>query len=155
MGKLNLNQWAAAAEIIGTTAIIISLLFVAYSINQNTAVTQAGNDNFIYELQYARIRDVVSSPGMASIYVKSRRNEELSEVEHERLYWDRLQELGTWEIAYKRHRDGLFSSTQWDGWNNFYIRDFSNRFSAESWEEIRDWYSEDFKSHIDAIYANK
>jgi hypothetical protein len=66
MRKLNLTEWAAVSEIIGTVAIVISLLFVAYSVNQNTAVMQASNDDFIYELQYARTRDIVSSPGMAS-----------------------------------------------------------------------------------------
>ncbi len=72
MSELNLIEWAAVSEIIGTAAIIISLVFVAYSVNQNTAAMQAGNDDFIYELQYARARDIVSSPGMASIYVKNR-----------------------------------------------------------------------------------
>ena len=61
MSKLKLTEWAAVSEIIGTVAVVISLLFLAFSVNRNTVVMQASNDNFVYELQFARVRDIVSS----------------------------------------------------------------------------------------------
>jgi hypothetical protein len=155
MRKLNLTEWAAAAEIFGTVAIIVSLIFVAYSVNQNTAAMQASNDNFLYELQFARGRDIVSSPGMATLYAKLRRNEELSEEEYERFYWDKLQDLSSWELAFNRHRDGLFSTTQWDGWDNYFETTFVGQFPKESWTEVREWYADDFAGHVDAAYARK
>ena len=155
MKKLNLTEWAAAAEIIGTMAVVISLLFVILSINRNTAVMQANNDNFIYELQFARVRDIVSSPGMASIYMKHNRGEELSEEEQERFFWDKIQELGTWEITFNRHRDGLFSNELWNGWNNYFEVSLTKQFPADSWAKVRDFYAEDFKNHVDAVYARK
>ena len=155
MSKLSLNQWAAVSEIIGTAAVVISLIFVAFSINHNTAVMQATNDNFVYELQYARVRDIVSSPGMAAIYVKLDKHEELTAEEQKRFYWDKLQEIGTWEIAFNRHRDGMFSHEQWEGWNNFYIASLTNQFSVEYWTEVREWYADDFRVHVDSIYAQK
>jgi hypothetical protein len=132
MRKLGLSEWASLAEIVATVAVVISLLFVVISLERNTATMQAINDNFIYELQYARTRDIVSSPGMASIYVKHRNGEELSAEEQERFFWDKMQELSTWELAFNRHRDGLFST---------------------EWEEVRDFYLEDFQNHVDAVYA--
>ena len=155
MSELNLIEWAAVSEIIGTAAIIISLVFVAYSVNQNTVVLQASNDNFLYEIQFARVRDIVSSPGMASIYAKRRRNEQLSPEEQERFHWDKLQELGGWELAFNRHRDGVFSTVLWAGWDNYFDVSLTNEFPAESWAEVRDIFAEDFQSHVDAVYANK
>jgi hypothetical protein len=155
MRKLNLTEWAAVSEIIGTVAIITSLIFVAYSVNQNTVVMQASNDDFIYELQYARTRDIVSSPGMASIYVKHRQGEELTAEEQERLYWDKMQELSTWEIAFNRHRDGLFSTQTWEGWDNYFEVALTSRLSEESWVEARHFYAEDFQSHVNAVYASR
>ena len=153
MKKLRLTEWAAAAEIIGTIAVVISLLFVATSINRNTAVMQASNDNFVYELQYARIREIVGSPEMAAIYVKFNQQEELTAVEEERFYWDTLQELGTWEIAFNRHRDGMFSSEQWEAWDRYLSSVLPNRLSVESWTEIKEWYADDFRGHVDSVYA--
>jgi len=155
MRKLNLIEWAAVSEIIGTAAIVISLVFVAYSVNQNTVVLQAANDNFLYETQFARARDIVSSPGMASIYAKRRRNEELSAEQQERFYWDKLQELGGWELAFNRHRDGVFSTVLWEGWDKYFDASFTNEFPAESWAEVRHFYAEDFKGHVDAVYTKK
>jgi hypothetical protein len=155
MSKLRLTEWAAVSEIIGTVAVVISLIFLAFSVNKNTAVMQASNDNFVYELQFARVRDIVSSPGMASIYVKLNQNKELSAEEQERFYWDKVQELGTWEVTFIRYRDGVFSTEQWEGWNNYFIASLTNQFSAESWAEVRKWYANDFRSHVDAVYASK
>ena len=155
MNKFSLTEWAALSEIIGTVAVVISLLFVVFSINHNTAVMQTTNDNFVYELQYARVRDIVGSPGMASIYVKLDQNEELTAEEQKRFYWDKIQEVGTWEIAFNRYRDGMFSSELWEGWNNYYIASLTNQFSVESWTKVRDWYAVDFRSHVDSVYARK
>jgi hypothetical protein len=155
MKKLKLTEWAAIAEIIGTIAVVVSLLFVVISINHNTKVMQASNDNFIYELQFARTRDIVASPGMALIYTKVNRKMELSEEEQERFYWDKMQELSTWELAFNRHRDGLFSTEQWIGWNNYFEVAFISQFPATSWIEVRDFYRGDFQKHVDAVYSAK
>jgi len=153
--KLSLSDWGSVAEIVATVAVVISLIFVVISLERNTAVMQASNDNFIYELQYGRVRDIVSSPGMASIYVKHRNGEDLSAEEKERFYWDKMQELSTWELAFNRHRDGLFSTKLWEGWNEYFIVSFKPQFSADAWAKVRDFYAEDFQSHVDAVYAEQ
>ena len=153
MRNLSLSDWASLAEIVATVAVVISLIFVVISLERNTAVMQASNDNFIYELQFARTRDIVSSSGMASIYVRHRNGEELSAEEQERFYWDKMQELSTWELAFNRHRDGLFSTQLWEGWDEYFKVSFTDQFSSDSWAEVRAFYAEDFQSHIDAVYA--
>ena len=155
MRKLSLSDWASLAEISATVAVVVSLILVVVSLERNTAVTQASNDNFIYELQFARTRDIVSSPEMASIYVKQRSGQELSAEEQERFYWDKMQELSTWELAFNRHRDGLFSTQQWESWDVYFKVSFPDQFSADSWAEVRDFYAEDFRNHLDAVYAEK
>jgi len=153
MRKLSLSDCASLAEIVASVAVVVSLIFVVISLERNTAVMQASNDNFIYELQYARTRDIVSSPGMASIYVKHRNGEDLSAEEKERFLWDKLQELSTWELAFNRHRDGLFSTQLWEGWNKYFKVSFIPQFPADRWVEVRDYYAADFQSHVDAAYA--
>ena len=155
MADLTLTEWAAIAEIIGMAGVIISLLFVAYSINRNTKEVQTTNDNFIYELQFARTRNIVSSPELAAIYVKVRENKELTEEEKERFFWDKMQELSAWEAAFNRFRSGLLPKKEWEGWNSYYVVAFTVQFPEESWVDVRDWYSADFQSHVDAVYAAK
>lgn len=155
MKNLSLKKWAAIAEIIAAVAVIISLVFVVQSINQNTAAVQSTNDNFIYELQYARTREIVSSPEMAEIYLKIRRGEELTDIEQERFYWDKIQELSLWELGFNRNRDGLYDTELWESWNLYYETEFISQFPRERWEESRNFYMKDFQDHVDAAYAKK
>ena len=114
MRKLDLNQWAAISEIVASVGVILSILFLAYSINVNTVVTQSANDNFLYELQFARVREIVGNSDLAAIYTKLGQDKELSDVEQTQLLWDNLQQLGTWELAFVRHRDGVYADDRWE-----------------------------------------
>ncbi len=154
MRKLGLTEWAAVAEIIGTVAVVVSLLIVAYNLSRNTAAMQASNDNFLYELQFAKGRVITGSPGMATVYAKRRRGEELSADEYERFYWDKMYDLSSWELAFNRHRDGLFSTVQWGGWNNYFVETFVTQFPEESWLEVQHWYAPDFVDHVTAAYVS-
>lgn len=49
MKKMTLSQWAQVAEIGGTLAVVISLLTVVWSINQNTAAMSARGVDDIYD----------------------------------------------------------------------------------------------------------
>jgi hypothetical protein len=48
MKKLSLSEWAAVGELVGTLAVFVSLIFVIYSINQNTAAIQGSTENLIF-----------------------------------------------------------------------------------------------------------
>ncbi len=155
MRKRDLVKWAAISDILETVAVVVSLLFVAYSINRNSAVMQSVTDNFIYQLQDERVRDIVSDPELASIIVKLRRNEEISEVEMERIRWQNLRELNQWELAFVRYNEGLYSPEQWNNWDGYYDLGFTAVFPEESWADVKEWYRDDFVKHVDAVYANK
>ena len=156
MRKLTLMEWAAVAEIIATVAVIISLVFVAQSINHNSAIMQSNNDSFLYELQHARIREFFTMPGTASIYMKRRHGEELTAEEREIYFWDKALELSIWEIAFSRFRDGQFSNKQWQSWNAYFSQAFTTEmYSQQSWQEVRNYFPEDFRAHVDGVYAGK
>ena len=93
MSKFNLKDWAAISEIVASIGVIVSILFLAYSIRDNTVATQSENDNFIYELQFARIREISGNPSLATLYTKLGNGEGLTEIEETQLQWDNLQQL--------------------------------------------------------------
>jgi len=155
MKRIDLTGWAAIAEIVGTVAVVVSLLFVAHSVDRNTSVMQSVNDNFIYQLQDERVRDIVNNSELASIIVKFRRNEDISEVELERILWQKYRELNMWELAFVRHADGLYSTKQWHIWNRYFDVGFTTDFPEDRWTEVKEWYRDDFIKHVDAVYANK
>jgi hypothetical protein len=151
---LDLTSWAAIAEIVGTLAVVASLLFVGISLNRNNAVLKATNDNFLYQLQDGRIADTLKDPELASILVKQSNKEELSDVEIQRLIKHQIRKRNLWELAFDRHNEGMLSSEKWDGWNRMFAAGISENFPQEWWSEVRQRYGENFARHVDAMYSN-
>jgi hypothetical protein len=81
MKKPDLTSWSAIAEIGGMVAVVISLIFVMYSINQYTAALQANNENFLYQVAINGAREVARNPNLASIIFRFRRGEDLTDIE--------------------------------------------------------------------------
>lgn len=153
MKRLELTEWSAIAEIVGTTAVVISLLFVGYSINRNTKELQAANENFLYEVQETRRGDEASNPQLAALVVKAQSGGELSPGEQRQYFSHIIRGLNVWELAYERFKDGLLSADTWPTWDRMYADQARRDFPKEWWEEARLWYGDDFAAHVDAAYA--
>lgn len=80
--KLKLSDWASIAEIIGTVAVVFSLLLVARSVDQNTRVVESVEASKIWEAW----RDVVVLPviaggELADVHAKVSNSQALSDSE--------------------------------------------------------------------------
>jgi len=152
MRKLNLTEWAALGEVIGTVAIVISLLFVAFTIKQNTEALQGANENVIFE-RHAELASVfITEPSMAAIMVKMRgQNPQLSEVQA--IQWEKYQLnlLDIWALARERYQQGLLSEYQWNTWDDYFTELFTSgaeRISKVQWEELRYGFGGRFWLHV-------
>jgi hypothetical protein len=155
MNEFDLTGWAAIAEIVGTVAVVVSLLLVANSVNRNIAVLQAGNDNYIYQIQDGRNADIVRDQELASIYVKVGKGEQLSDVEKQRFMKHQFREINIWEISFDRHKEGFFPTPKWHNWDRMFSADMLEFFPEEWWAEVRIRWGDDFAKHVDAVYAKK
>ena len=158
MTKLALRDWASVAEIVGTIAVVVSLLFVAYSVNHNTAVLQSLNDNLLYEYDAQAISDVVTDPSMAAILVKLDNSEQLTSIERERFEQFMSRYLNMWELAHDRYVDGLFPEGKWLGWNATLaniVTQGPRRLPMEAWNEVKMQFGPEFVSVVDKSYAEE
>ena len=155
MARIDVKLAAAIAEVVASIAVVISLLFVVYSVDQNTDALQAANDNVIYELQSQRVRDVSNSDELASIILKYRAGEELSPTEELRYRLWTVLELQMWELAYIRFKKGLLPAEQWNAWNDGWAVSMPLNFPEEWWVQDRYQYNVDFAAHVDAVYSKR
>jgi hypothetical protein len=157
MKKLGLADWADVSEIVGTLAVVVSLVFVVYSINRNTAVMQVTNENFLYELTDSSLESVVNDSELAAIYVKMSRNAELSDDEEVRANLQFIRYMNRWNLAFDRYQDGMFASDKWNAWNENYESnvDVDSQWFQEWWAENRAGYGMEFSTHIDSIISGK
>ena len=118
MKKLSLTEWAAAGEIVGTIAVVISLLFVGYSINRNTDATQASSENILFERHTDLANHFMTDPSLAELMVK-RRNGNADLTGAETIRWEKyeLNMLDIWALAHSRYQRELLSDDQWVTWH--------------------------------------
>ena len=159
MKKLTLTEWAAAGEVVSTIAVVVSLLFVAHSINRNTAATQASSENILFERHTDLANQFMLDPTLAELMVKQRHGaEELTEAETIRWEKYELNMLDIWALAHSRHQRGLLSEDQWVTWDRYFTHMFSNEAEAITrarWEELRYGFESGFWGHVDRALFEK
>jgi hypothetical protein len=149
-----LTEWAAAGEIVGTVAVVISLLFVAYSINRNTDATQASSENILFERHTELANQFMLDPTLAELMVK-RRNGDPDMTEVEVIRWEKyeLNMLDIWALAHSRYKRELLSEDQWETWDRYFTHMFSKEseaISKERWEELQYGFETKYWEHVGA-----
>jgi len=152
MRRLTLTEWAAIGEIIGTAAVVISLVFVMYSLNQNTAAIHGSTENIIFERHTDLANQFMLDPSLAAILVKMRNPKpQLSDVEAVRWEKYQLNLLDIWALAYNRHQRDLLSDSQWIAWNRYFSTVFSEggeKLTKPRWQELEYGFDAEFWSHV-------
>ena len=153
MNTLDLSSWAALAEIIATVAVVVSLLFVAYSIKRNTAEMETSNSNFLYQLDAEIAGDLSRDVRLATIFLKVEHNETLTDVE--KFQYVMLQEryLGLLEIAWTQYKSESLSVIDWRDWDQYLSSFVTDGLPKEWWIEIRLKYKPEFAEHVDSKYV--
>ena len=152
MRKFTLQDWAAIAEVIGTVAIVVSLVFVVHGLNQNTKTLQISNLNEIYNRTDSTNGDIAASPELASLYVEKVFGVKGLRVEEAQFAVTMRRELNQWEQFYLWHRDGVIDDADWEVWDAYFAEYLSGNFPKEWWNGIKKYYYSDFSSHVDHIY---
>lgn len=70
MNKSRLADWANIAEIIGTLAFVVSLIFVGMQISQNTAATRASASQAVHSSFADWYQSVQGEPELLSLSTK-------------------------------------------------------------------------------------
>jgi hypothetical protein len=153
--KLTLTDWAAAGEIVGTIAVVISLLFVGYSINRNTEAIQASSENILFERHTDLANHFMTNPSLAEImFIQRTGDGDLSESDLIRWEKYELNMLDLWALAHSRYARQLLSADQWLTWDRYFTHMFSNEavaISKSRWEELQYGFDTDFWEHVGVV----
>jgi len=138
MNRPDIQTWAAASQVLGTIAVVVSLLFVAYSINQNTKETHVANINVVYgayrETELARAAD---ADWIELVVAGSRGSRKLSNEETMRYDIYVSQHLNIWEQLIEDHERGFMPDDTFDGWDAFYGRFAKKYVPADVWQRVK------------------
>jgi hypothetical protein len=152
MKKLQLTEWAAIGELLGTAAVIVSLLFLAYSVGQNTEAVHGSMENLLFERHAALQNNFITDPAMADIYARMQSGDaELTVVESVRWQTYQTNLLDIWAFAYMRHEGSLLGEREWHNWDDYFAYVFAHgpeRLSAEDWRRMTYGFDPQFWAHV-------
>ncbi len=124
MRKMRLRDWAAVAEIAGTIAVVISLLFVASNVQRNTDSLSGQYANEMYDALQRIDLVVMADPELIRITTQGRDDpNSLSELDTEifELYLGTYLEI--WDRVNARQQEGLLQADIANYWHE-YFHDF-------------------------------
>ncbi len=115
--KLKLKQWAQIAEVIGAVAIVVSLIYVASELRQNTDATQAATFQQMVQLSATTLITMAQNSEMADIYSRGVQDpESLTDLERFRFFLVVRAQWRGMEAAYFQWQHGVLGDPEWSGY---------------------------------------
>lgn len=152
MRKRTLAEWASIAEIIGTIAVVVSLLTVAYTIDRSTRVLSRQGIDELYdghrELQLLMVADAD-----LALMVKKAQQDLSSLTEKERAQYERqiIITLDIWDKGIMAEKDGLIAAADVKPWHLFYHTWVKRHMDRAMWEELKwNWESPELSARVEA-----
>ena len=108
------RTWAALAEIVGTVAVIISLVFVIRSIDQNTkAIEATAMDNINAAWRESVLTTTLNNSPFAATIAKARGGDPLSPGEQVQWSTYMAAKLDIWSQMHDLYESGIVSQENW------------------------------------------
>lgn len=138
-----LSRWASIAEIVASVVVVISVVFLAMEIQENTNTLKRSSYDDIVESIIDWRQDIVTSPDLAEAMVKVRNGVPLTEVEESRL------RLST--ISIYQHYERAFWAKEYDQMGQSEWRRFDRSICNPGgrWdEEMAKYFTDEFVEFI-------
>jgi len=152
MSKLKLRDWSQIAEISASVGVIISLIFVAVSIERNNSLMSAETSDFTYVSLRSATELVLQDRELLMLTRMERKDLQKLDGANLALYqeWVTIY-LDEWERLYSRERDGVIKSENLEAWNEYFRLWFVKHVTREMWNNLR-WRitTDGFREVLDA-----
>ena len=118
--KQKLSDLAAIAEVVGAAAVVVSLLYVGASVNQNTRAIMVANHQALVAMDQdtnSWLRDLDFA---ATYTIALEGTDSLSPAQVTQVRTFLADKFNAWEFAFRTHSDGMMADNIWDGWDGYY-----------------------------------
>jgi hypothetical protein len=110
---MKLKQWALVAEVVSAVAVVVSLIYVGYQIDQNTKEIRASNRQELVNRAVDTTRALATNLEVAGIIAKARKGESLSSRELTQYGYVIRSMLYDVQEAFFLHREGRLDLAYW------------------------------------------
>ncbi len=132
---------------------LVTLVYLAAQIRQNTKVVATNTQSGIFESWAALASDVVRDPAVAALIAASEDPAATFSREDEvRMEWLAIRIFGQWENAYAQLLEGIFEPKHWYAYDSVYRHWTATHHFRAHWEAHREWYFDEFIAYVDGVH---
>lgn len=143
------QRWLTLAANLG---VIVSILLLAYEINQSTKATIAAASEGLTEQSLAFMSARLDNEVVARATFKNRRGQELDEFEHDQLVLLQHLNFRLFESAFLQFRRGLFEQSEWERYERIIASLMSgNQHAVEMWSQTSGGWTAEFSDEVERI----
>lgn len=148
--KKTLQEYALIAEIVGAVAVVVSLVYVGLSVQQNTKAIQVANHQALVAMDLDK-NSWLRDSEFAAIYEKARQDMDTLSLAESRQYLTFVADtMNAWEFAFITHNNGAIDETIWNGWDIFYRTEMSTNGFQQFWKD-KPTFSSDFVVYVNSV----
>jgi hypothetical protein len=147
---MSLEDLGNIGEFVAAIAVLVSLVYLALQIRQNTRAVRAGAHQAMADGISALSLTLSESSDLARIMVKGHADYDSLTLE-ERVRFDAFvgRVFASWENVFFQRQEGLVGPDMWEAWDEAYCRIVSAPVFARFWEAARGGFLRDFQQHVE------
>jgi hypothetical protein len=152
---MNWEIGAAIAEMVGAIAVVISLIYLALQIREQTNQSRLAAQHEVSS-GIREVSNLYASEDISDIFVRANKDfESMSDAELVRLIVVTTNLLRGWEEAFLEKRDGYLEAGNWETLS----RDYTQLMGAPSfrriWELRRQNYDPEFQIYVNSLESRE
>ena len=151
---MTLEQLSYLAEIIGVVLIVVSLVYVAQQLRQNTEMARVASADQGVQRDFDIVSPLLESKELAEAWVIGESDfEKLDAADQSRLIFFERRALVWWHHCYQLRQKGLYSDADWQSTVGI-IRAVGHRQALRaSWDAFRDSFETAFVDFVEEQFA--
>ena len=148
---MNWEILGVAAEIVGATAVVVSLVYLTVQLKQNTQAMKSATIDSLNKAMVSNIQMFIEDDDVLELMMKANANEELSEKEEAKYYYLLLMLVRRFEGFYFQRTFGFVDPQMTAGYEHSMLSIIGR--NQTWWQQAKKVMSPDFIAFIDKTIA--
>ena len=149
---LDITTLAAWGEFIGGIAVVVSLIYLASQIRQNSKLLQVSTTVAIANAERLSTSAILDEPSLIRMWtMETPEFESLPEIEQARLGAFVTMHISTFHQNYYFRKDGVVRDEVWEAQTRSYGPLFRQAWMQKIWSDARFSYSDEFGHFVDGL----
>ncbi len=147
---MTIMELGAIGEIIGAIAVVVTLIYLAIQVRQNTNALKLNTTQSVTEELQDMFALLASNQDLTEVFVRASRDSELRGPERGRYSAFTSNLIRVYENAFLQRRAGVIDQAHWVGMTRMMIDYTSMAAFQQYWLDRKHWVSDDFQDYMEA-----